>query len=558
MVRTFQTHEIRRVRELSGGLWDFTALSGDRAGITVRTFVPGCWESIPGYADYRGEGLYQTAFEAQGNIRLVFYGVSHTATVYLDGQELGRHYNAYTAFSCTARELPPGQHLLQVRADNRFRPESALHVPNDYMSYGGISRGVVLEQLGGVYIEHIHVTPRLENGCWYAKTQVTVRSIREVPESFDLELTVAGKSYSLHGCGIAPGACREAEWEEAFEDALPWDPDRPSLYYARAVLRQEGTAVDDLTERFGFREVRVEGDQLLLNGRRVRLKGVCRHEDHPQFGCALPLAAQQLDIQQIRDLGANAIRAVHYPSDPLFLDLCDEQGLFVWQENHARGLSAEQMRNPNFRSQALQVTGEMVTQHFNHPCICVWGILNECASDDPYGFACYEEELALIRRMDPSRPTSYASCKFKTDICFGLPDIVSYNIYPLWYHDTPAEQYLRELWTWVQEHTDGRGKPFLITEVGAGGIYGYRNSHDGRWTEDYQAQALERQLRAILSDGHCQGVFIWQYCDVRISEEWWGGRPRTMNNKGLVDEYRRKKLAYDTVKRIFGEYPGEM
>lgn len=95
-------------------------------------------------------------------------------------------------------------------------------------------------------------------------------------------------------------------------------------------------------------------------------------------------------------------------------------------------------------------------------------------ADSGFGKQCYEKQFALIRALDKTRPCSFASCKFKTDISFGLPDVVSYNIYPKWYHDTPVDAYLNDLYTWVQEETEGKGKPFLVTEIGAGGIYGYR------------------------------------------------------------------------------------
>lgn len=94
----------------------------------------------------------------------------------------------------------------------------------------------------------------------------------------------------------------------------------------------------------------------------------------------------------------------------------------------------------------------------------------------------------------------------------------------------------------------------MVTEIGAGGLYGYHNAYNSKWTEDYQAETLDKQLRAVLSYKDCTGVYIWQFCDIRISEEWFGGRPRTMNNKGVVDEFRRPKMAYNVVKKIFGEY----
>ena len=196
----------------------------------------------------------------------------------------------------------------------------------------------------------------------------------------------------------------------------------------------------------------------------------------------------------------------------------------------------------------------MITGHFNHPCIYIWGILNECASDEPYGRECYSRQFELIRSLDSSRPTTFASCRTKSDICLDLPDVVSFNIYPQWYLDTAVSEYLSDLYTWIQHDTAGKGKPFIVSEIGAGGIYGYRNHSMVKWTEDYQAEALEKQLTGVLEFSGCQGVYIWQFCDIRISDEWWNNRPRTMNNKGIVDEYRRRKLSFNVVKSIFDSY----
>ena len=330
-----------------------------------------------------------------------------------------------------------------------------------------------------------------------------------------------------------------------------WAPEHPTLYQVTAQLQDEsGCVIDDLIDRVGFREVKTQGKDILLNGKKLQIKGFCRHEDHPQFGCALPLSAIMQDLQLARDMGANSIRTSHYPNDELFLDLCDELGILVWEENHARGLSEEQMRNPNFERQCETCIREMIAAHYNHPSIYIWGILNECASDTEYGKSCYKAQFELIESLDKTRPRSFSSCRFKTDICFDLVDVVSYNIYPKWYHNTPVAEYLDDLYKWIQT-TPGEGKPFLITEVGAGAIYGYRTPAKVKWSEEYQVQALEEQLNAILSYNDCSGVYIWQFCDVRVTNDWWNTRPRTMNNKGIVDEYRRPKLAYETVKKIF-------
>ena len=554
MIRTFCTHEIRKVRELSGSLWEFSPCTGDLAGRKYRTAVPCCWESMPDFSSYRGVGVFSREIETEGAFRLVFKGVSHTARVCLDGREIGSHYNAYTPFAVAVTDVMAGRHLLEVYADNTFGEASALHIPNDYMSYGGISRGVLLEELTDTYIEYIHAVPFIEKDGWKALVSVKVKNWSAAGKACRLYLDLAGIASEAMELTLEAGGEKTVDFQLSAAEAEAWEIKNPKLYTVRATLSDENGAFDDQIDRMGFREIRTEGKDILLNGKKLRIRGFCRHEDHPMFGCALPYAAIQQDLETAMDLGANAIRTAHYPNDELFLDLCDEQGILVWEENHARGLTLEHMQNPNFERQAETCIEEMITAHINHPSVIIWGILNECASDTEYGYECYKKQYDLIKHMDFSRPRSSASCKFKTDICFGLPEIVSYNLYPEWYHETPASEYVKDIYDWVQRESEGSGKPFLVTEIGAGAIYGFRSHTLCKWSEEYQAKALEDQITAVLEQEGCCGIFIWQLCDVRVSDEWFASRPRTMNNKGIVDEYRRRKLAYDVVKRIYHAY----
>ena len=571
MIRSFLCHRIRNIRELTGRLWDFHVLPGngtqarDYNGLPVSTdtrkvMTPCCWQTLPGFASFRGVGVYSTVFQAGGNLALECKGISHTATLFLDGQEIARHYNAYTPFRILIKDLPEGLHTLTIHADNRFSPDSALHIPNDYMSYGGISRPVVLEQLSDAYIKSLKITPVYNGSSWQVKITVTVENITDSSLKADLNLEIAGAGEGtdeiahchLKDCVLPANSIFTHTFEAECPNVREWSPDSPSLYEVRTMLSADGTAFDDLIDRFGFRQISVEGKQLLLNRKPLSIRGFCRHEDHPQYGQALPKEAMAYDLMLLKDLHANSIRTAHYPNDELFLDLCDEMGFLVWEENHARGLSEEDMRNPHFEQQAEEVIREMIPAHYNHPCIYIWGILNECASDTPYGYECYRRQLELIRSLDGTRPCSFASCKFKTDISFGLVDVVSYNIYPLWYHNTPPAEYLEDLYSWVQTETEGKGKPFLITEIGAGGLYGYHNPEHSHWTEEYQARVLKEQVEAVLRHPDCIGLYLWQFADIRISEEWWATRPRTMNNKGIVDEFRRPKQAYEIIKELFG------
>lgn len=556
MIRTFKTHYVRKQMELTESLWEFEPCAGNYAGQKFPVAVPGCWENHPLFADYRGEGIYRKTFQAQGNVRIECKGVSHTATVYLDGHEIGHHYNAYTPFSVVVSDLEPGRHMLEIKADNRFHKDSALHVPNDYMSYGGISRGVVVEELSDLYLEYVHVKTYRENEQWHVQVKAAV-NVLKVGQNDEEDITIQGKiKDTAFEWKLTDTAKKHYEFctDLKIDGIEEWSPETPVLYQVELQMLREDEVIDDLIERFGFREICVQGKYVLLNGKRLRIKGICRHEDHPDYGCALPYQTIYNDLVLIRQMGANSIRTAHYPNDEIFLDLCDELGILVWEENHARGLEEDRMKHPLFEEQAEQVIREMIFYHYNHPSIFIWGILNECASETLFGRSCYEKQFRLIREMDDSRPCTFASCKFFGDICFDLPDVISCNLYPRWYVDKPVRDYLNEVYDWIVEDGNGKGKPFIVSEIGAGGLYGCRNAYHGKWTEEYQADALSEQVSECLKFSESMGVYIWQFCDVRVSSEWFAGRPREMNNKGVVDEYRRPKAAYGRVKEIFEQY----
>ncbi len=556
MIRTFKTHYVRKQMELTESLWEFEPCAGNYAGQKFPVAVPGCWENHPLFADYRGEGIYRKTFQAQGNVRIECKGVSHTATVYLDGHEIGHHYNAYTPFSVVVSDLEPGRHMLEIKADNRFHKDSALHVPNDYMSYGGISRGVVVEELSDLYLEYVHVKTYRENKQWHVQVKAAV-NVLKIGQNDEEDITIQGKiKDTAFEWKLADTAKKYYEFctDLKINGIEEWSPETPVLYQVELQMLREDEVIDDLMERFGFREICVQGKYILLNGKRLRIKGICRHEDHPDYGCALPYQTIYNDLVLIRQMGANSIRTAHYPNDEIFLDLCDELGILVWEENHARGLEEDRMKHPLFEEQAEQVIREMIFYHYNHPCIFIWGILNECASETLFGRSCYEKQFRLIREMDDSRPCTFASCKFFGDICFDLPDVISCNLYPRWYVDKPVRDYLNEVYDWIVEDGNGKGKPFIVSEIGAGGLYGCHNAYHGKWTEEYQADALSEQVSECLKFSESMGVYIWQFCDVRVSSEWFAGRPREMNNKGVVDEYRRPKAAYGRVKEIFEQY----
>ena len=543
MERGFLTHKVRKAEELSG-LWDF------RIGEDIRKVsVPSCWETYPGLENYEGKAIYEKEFSAEGNLHFLFKGVSHTAVVYLDGQRIAAHYNAFTPFEAVAADVKKGPHKLTIEADNSFNEESALHIPNDYFTYGGINRPVVVEEIGDCFVERLHIRPWKEGELWHGEITVRMRVLKPI-EKIKLSLLLGEKEVLCTEESVQTEGVYTFKKDLVFNSVKTYEPDDPVLYYVTAKLIRDDIVIDDLIERVGFREVKVQGKEILFNGKPLRIKGFNRHEDHALYGCAMPYDAMDYDLRLMEDMGANAVRTCHYPNDERFLDLCDEKGILVWEEGHARGLSEEQMRHKNFRKQSIYCIREMIDNHYNHPSIFTWGILNECASETAYGREIYEEQFKLIRSMDQSRPVTFASCKIESDICLDLVDIVSMNIYPLWYHDSPADEYVKKVYDWVQT-TEGKGKPYIVSEIGAGGIPGYHAWGNPKWSEERQAEILDEQIKAVMSHKETSGLFIWQFCDCRVSKECFYGRPRTMNNKGVVDEYRRRKAAYHTVKVNF-------
>ena len=554
--RIFQNHYIRKELQLDP-VWSFFTLNSEEEKVKeYKMLVPSCWESHPELSSYKGKALYSKKVTFGGNVRLVFKGVSHTAYVYLDKKQIAYHYNAYTEFSVVLKDIPYGEHLLEVKVDNSFHEDSALHVSNDYYSYGGITRPLVVEEIGDMFIKHIHFIPFLKDDKWHASIRATVTNLSNEEKNVNLQIKV-GEDHvvSFENQNLLADGDTLLEGDFEFSSVIPYTLEEPKLYTMIGTLLYNDKAVDDLIDRVGFREVKVSGKDILFNGKKVIIKGVNRHEDYAEFGCAIPIEAMYRDIEIIKSLGANCVRTCHYPNDERFLDLCDENGILVWEEAHARGLNEKQMKHKNFDQQSADCIREMIENHINHPSIFVWGILNECVSNTEFGRTCYAKQFELIKSLDSSRPVTFASLEahIGSDMCLDLVDIVSFNIYPKWYHNTPVKDFIKKLKDFVDK-SDGAGKPLLISEIGAGAVYGFRSNNKEKWTEDYQALALEEQVTSILSDEDLAGVIIWQYADCRVDGGWFHFRPKSQNNKGLVDIYRREKLAYYKIQEIFNSY----
>jgi beta-glucuronidase len=558
MERLFRTHDIRKVNELEE-MWDFQPVDKvdvfpDKYDYTLP--VPGCWEIHPDFLTYRGQGVFRKIINTHEgkNVRLVFKGVSHTADVYFDGKLVAHHYNAFTPFDAVVKDVKAGEHEIVVFVDNSFSEKSTLHKINDYYSYGGITRPVTFEEINNLYIQRIYFTPFRENGKWKANISAEIQNLGEIAAKVTVKGTLGSYELNLGGLLVPEGQSMTVSKVFEFNEINTWSQEVPNLYFLNIKLYEEGVlkAVDDCIDRVGFREVMARDKKIFINDKEIFIKGYNRHEDHPDAGCAIPLQLMVKDLELMMASGTNCVRTSHYPNDERFLDLCDEKGILVWEESHARQITVEEMRNPLFPVQSEDCIREMLENHYNHPSIIIWGVLNECNGYHEESRVQHQRQIQQIKDFDKSRPITFASCNHFSDLCHDLADIVSLNVYSGWYKDDEVEKYIDDLIKWVYS-AGGENKPIIISEFGGAAIYGFREATRVKWSEERQADILEECLKVYMNKEGIMGTIIWQFADCRVTEDpgYFTQRPRARNNKGIFDDFRRPKLSYEIVKKYY-------
>ncbi len=552
-----------------GGLWDFAFLGCvedpdvGRVQFSERSPVPGAFDALPAHAGRLGMGVYRKFIHVPPGraARLEFGAISRWGCVFVDGRRVAENASAYAPLEVDLPVSEGATREVRVLVDNRFHFErSPLNLEYfDWYQYGGIIRKVGLR-----------VQPR--EGVWLDAIQVTPDALEYREGKVGLRILVGGEvarakavRWEFDGGGSAQEVGVDAA-EMVVSARVPrpalWSPETPHLHEIHAVLLgRDGRKIDERRIRFGLRRMEARAGKLWLNGEPLQIRGYNRHEWHPNAGPSTPWLQQVADLQILKDAGCNFLRG-HYPFDAGFLDLCDEMGFLLWEELNG-GLPRPNYATEQFfldHDAALRAT---VRASYNHPSVVIRGFLNEAASHEEFSRPVYERIARAYRELDPSRLVSYASNQALKDRNFDLVDLISLNVYPGWYPGwgdhgqedvDPLELVVPCLRTCFDHYSapEWAEKPLIISEIGAGALYGWRDPHHGHYTEEFQAALLERACREILDHPRSSGVFVWQFSDTRT---WRGsrslGRPRTFNNKGTHDEYRRPKMAAGVVREIF-------
>jgi len=543
------------------GLWDFAYLGDDidldaldvrGVEFTERMPVPGCFDATPAYAGRRGTAVYRTTLrvapDTPGLLSIGALGM--WARIYVDGQPICEPTLPYSQIGISIPAADFSTREVLVVSDNRFDRERMplLEQFFDFYAYGGIFRSVYWHELPEYALDRVEiVTTDLAAG----RIQAAVRFHEEFSDTIRGRVAIDGGAFAMLELAVDRGT---AVLDLVIPEPTPWTPQAPALHTLELRVGK-----DAITERFGLRTVGIKDGAVTINGEPVKLLGYCRHEAHPQYGPALPLDQLVQDLQLLRDLGCNFVRGSHYPQDPRFLDLCDEYGMIVFEESMGWGQKVEHFTDPAFQDLQIIQTQEMVRKSYNHPAIVMWGFLNEGASNAPESRKLYEKLAGTLRAFDNTRLVTYASNHPLDDLNLDLVDVVSINCYPGWYAAdrelvAPSAEIVPTL-DRIRASLAERGlgdKPFLVTEIGAGAIYGWRDPLRAHWSEEYQEEYLRVVCEEVVANDAIAGVALWQFCDCRTYASARAlMRPRAFNNKGTLDEYRRPKLAYRMVRAIF-------
>ena len=517
--------------------------------------VPACYDMMPKWYMKRGTGLYRRTFDLAAPMKdavLVIDGMGVRAKFALDGKDLGLHPYPYARLEIPVGPLAAGEHTVFAAVDNILAwPRVKMVRPYyDFYLYGGFYHGVKLvEREPKVFVRTLDyktgkVEIEIENGGDSAATL-----------AFDGGQEVNVKLSNGRAAVTVP-------------DFRLWSSESPALH--KVSINLSTSQPFNLSTRFGIRQIEAKDRKIYLNGKELFLKGFNRHESDWLNGAATGDAIMLQDIQRLKALGGNFIRGAHYQQCERFLDLCDENGVLVWEESLGWGNGQDYVNNnfpPNelkdaeFCEMQVKETRDMVRASFNHPSVIIYGFLNECASQKPECKALVDRLAETIRAENPGRLVTFACNVTDRDICCTNMDIVAFNAYPGVIPMQPGtEADLREkvrgrfngiVEKFRQRYPD---KPIMVSETGCGAEFGRRGEYASPNTEEFQDEYLTNVFETLWENPDVVGFSIWQLNDGRTRERFGGNAVSAMfggSIAGVFDRLRRPKLSAETVRKHF-------
>ncbi len=500
--------------------------------------VPGDWNSQDDKLFfYEGTIWYHKDFELnqQADKRYIIYfgAVNYSAIVYVNGEKVGEHRGGFTAFQFDITgKLKDGDNFVVVKVDNRRERDQVPTVNTDWWNYGGITRSVSILELPQNSIEDYVV--QLKKGAktqlegWVKTTNASKENVRlDIPElkiSHAIELNKNG--YGQFSIAAQPQL---------------WTPESPRLY---DVTLSHGK--ETVRDKIGFRTVGVDGEDILLNGKPVFLKGISLHEESPlRAGRAWSDEDARILLGWAKELGCNFVRLAHYPHNENMVKIADEMGLLVWSEIpvYWTVLFDDKSVYQNAENQLR----EMISRDKNRASIILWSMANETPDSKPR--LRFISNLAkTARALDDTRlitaaldtQSSDEHGRVIDDPLSGVVDVIGINNYCGWYGGTPESCAGIK---WRSEYN----KPVIMSEVGGGALQGYHGDVNQRWTEEYQAAVYRHNLAMMDNISFLRGITPWILKDFRSPRRPLPDIQDYWNRKGLISDTGIKKQAWDVL-----------
>ncbi|TEB45396.1 beta-glucuronidase [Flavobacterium circumlabens] len=504
--------------------------------------VPGDWNSQREKLElYEGTVWYQKNFDyplkKDKRLFLYFGACNYYSIVYLNGKKLGEHEGGFTPFCFEVTgKVNSKENNVVVKVDNKRRADGVPTTNTDWYNYGGITRDVYVAETSENFIQDYKLN--LTNGD-FKTIHISVKLNK--PESKNIKLLIPELKISKE---LAANSNGEASLSINSKPIL-WSPENPKLYDVYLVKD-----TDTLKDRIGFRTIETKGQDILLNGKSIYLKGISIHEEIPQrAGRANGPEDAKLLLGWAKELGCNYVRLAHYPHNEAMLKMADEMGLMVWSEIPVYWTI--HYEDQNVLKKAKDQLNAMVTQNKNRASIIIWSMANETpVSDDRNNFIkslCdYTRSLDNTRLLSAALEISHKEndTNILDDPLGEYLDVLGCNEYLGWYEGKP-EDALTKTWKTIYN------KPMVISEFGGGALYGFHGEKDERFTEEYQEYLYVNQLAMLDKIPFLKGISPWILVDFKSPRRQLHGIQDGWNRKGLLSDRGFKKKAWFTLNKYY-------
>jgi len=540
-----------------------SAIPGD----TESVVVPHTW-NVGRLHDFLGVAWYFRRFDmpaaAPGaHIELNFGATFYKAHVWLNGVELGVHEGGFTAYSFDITSTLRATNVLAVRIDNRpgiatipgFAEKGSPQARYDWWTYGGIVRNVWLSTTGPAWIrrQHIRSLPDMgavaragamaDTGAAVIEDTISFAGARAMP--ITMRTTAFGPDNAVAASDtrvVAASGAGDVTVSLKLAHPKLWSIDTPNVYRMVVEFRgEDGRVLDENSSTFGVRTLEIKERHLVINGERVRLTGMARHEDSPWEGLAETRGTILYDYDDMKSLHTTLSRPVHYPQNPLVLDYADRHGIVLIPEIPVWQFSEAQLADPRVLALAKQQMREMIEEAGNHPSIFGWSVANESSMGTPAGIAYFRAIRAMIRELDPQRFVSFADdalpkLERAEQSAAKDADFIMMNQYFGSWHG-PASGLGAALDKVHQLFPD---KMVIISEMGFAGVF----AKGPKEADLARIKTIQEQMPQLAARDWVAGTLLWCYQDYKSPRNLWPGETEGYVDHGLVDEARQRKPSY--------------